>query len=196
MRRCPVCRERLPEDPERRRARCPYCQAALYDDEPRGRRRSAVGQCAVHPANDAGATCPRCGNYACDVCRTPWRGRWLCAACVDLAMEANEAVPGEAAAHARQALLALALGALSWVVVVAGAVIAGAGVAGGSGGLIVLGGFVLLASPIPAVFGVGQGAAAVRTRGDHLILATLGLVLSGLNVGTFIGLITFSLSQN
>ena len=51
---------------------------------------------------------------------------------------------------------------------------------------------LIFASPLPSVLGLGQGIAALRARGDHMILATLGLVLCGLNVGVFIGLFSFS----
>ena len=195
MRRCPSCHERLPADPARRGARCPHCRDPLYEErEPR--RRDEVGSCAAHPGNPAADTCPRCGNYACAVCRTRWRDRWLCAACVDRALDAREAVPGEAAAHLRQAVLGLIFGALSWGVVLVALVIGAAATESKNIALIAVAGLLLMGSPLPAVFGVGQAAAAIRTRGDHMILATIGLVLSGLHVGTVIGLIAFSLGQN
>jgi len=176
MMRCPECRERLPDDPDRSGARCPVCRESLYD-EPPPRRRGADddGRCPVHPDNPALGTCGRCGNYLCETCRTRWRGRWLCAACVDRALEHKEAAPAEAGAHLRQALLALGLGVTSGM------------------GLVMLGGLTILSSPLPAVVGVGQGAAAIRARGDHMILATIGLVLSGLNVGVFIGMLSFGI---
>ena len=194
MRRCPECRERLPDDLERCGARCPACREPLYDDPPPRRRpRDDDGICPVHPDNAARDTCGRCGNYLCDTCRTRWRNRWLCAACVDRALESKEAAPAEAGAHLRQALLAMALGVGSWTIFFIGILLAGAGVEGGEKALVVLAGLVILASPLPAVVGVGQGAAAVRARGDHMILATIGLVLSGLNVGVFLGLLSFGI---
>jgi hypothetical protein len=184
----------LPDDLERCGARCPECRESLYDPPPRRRPRDDDdGRCPVHPDNATLGTCGRCGNYLCDTCRTRWRNRWLCAACVDRALENKEAAPAEASAHLRQALLALALGVVSWAIFFVGLVIAGAGVEGGGKGLVVVAGLVILGSPLPAVGGVGQGAAAVRARGDHMILATIGLVLSGLNVGAFIGLLSFGI---
>jgi hypothetical protein len=193
MIRCPECRERLAGDPDRYGARCPACRAPLYDEPPRRRRGTDDdGQCAVHPDNPAVGTCGRCGNYLCDACRTRWRERWLCAACVDLALERKEAVPAEASAHLRQALLALGCGVGGWLIFLLGALLAAAS-GGDNFGLVLLAGLTILASPVPAVFGVGQGIAALRARGDHMILATLGLVLSGLNVGVFIGLFSFTI---
>jgi hypothetical protein len=192
MARCPECGERLPDDPERQGARCPACREPLYDRS-RGRRRGEEGgQCAVHPDNAAAGTCGRCGNYVCDVCRTRWQGRWLCAACVDLALERRDALPAEAAAHLRQALLALGLGVASWVLFLLGMLLAAAFVGEREVAALVLAGLVILASPLPSLVGLGQGIAAIRARGDHMILATLGLLLTGLNIGAFIGLLSFS----
>lgn len=193
MVRCPECGERLASDPDRYGARCPACRAPLYDEPPGRRRGSEDGRCAVHPDNPARGTCGRCGNYLCDTCRTRWRDRWLCAACVDLALERKEAVPAEASAHLRQALLALALGVVGWLLFLFGAVFLGAGAGTENLALLMLGTVIVLASPLPAVVGVGQGIAAIRARGDHMILATLGLVLSGLDVGVMIGMLTFGI---
>ncbi|HKI37211.1 MAG TPA: hypothetical protein VKA46_35480 [Gemmataceae bacterium] len=191
MRRCPDCGERLKGDPDRYGARCPACRGPLYDDPPGRDRGLEDGRCAVHPENPARGTCARCGNYLCAVCRTRWRDRWLCTACADRALERNEAVPAEASAHLRQALLSLGLGVGSWVIFLFGMLLAGAAVSSGGPGLVILVGLLVMVSPVPAVIGVGQGAAAIRARGDHMILATLGLVLSGLNVGSVIGLLSF-----
>ena len=62
--------------------------------------------------------------------------------------------------------------------------------------LIGIGGLILLVSPLAAVVGAGQGAAAIRTRGDHMILATIGLLLSAFQIGAVIGLVTFSVLLN
>jgi hypothetical protein len=194
MIRCPECDERLAGDLDRYGARCPSCREPLYDDPPSRRRSAEDGRCAVHTENPAVGTCGRCGNYLCETCRTHWRGRSLCATCVDLALERKEAVPAEASAHLRQALLALGLGVFSWLIFLLALVIVVAGM--GSSNLMVVGvgGLIVIASPLPSILGVGQGIAAIRARGDHMILATLGLVLSGINVGVFIGLFSFSIA--
>ena len=48
-----------------------------------------------------------------------------------------------------------------------------------------IGGLILLVSPLAAVV-------AIRSRGDHIILATIGLLLSAFQIGAIIGLVTFS----
>src|SRR6516164_4936315 len=143
MVRCRECGERLSGDPDGYGARCPACREPLYEEPPGRRRDTEDGQCAVHPDNPALGTCGRCGNYLCAVCRTRWRDRWLCAACVDLALESKEAVPAEASAHLRQALLALVLGVVSWLIFVAGILLAGAGFNDDNKGLMILGGFTM-----------------------------------------------------
>src|SRR5690348_14640211 len=95
MARCPSCVYPLPEDRERLGARCPNCRDPLY--EPPGRvgrtAREGEGACAAHEGREAVGTCARCGNYFCEVCRTPWRGQVLCAACVERSLESGEAAP-------------------------------------------------------------------------------------------------------
>jgi hypothetical protein len=56
---------------------------------------------------------------------------------------------------------------------------------------------VLLAiSPGCLVPGLGLGVAAIRTRGDHLVLATIGVVLSALMAGVMIGLLCLGAWRN
>jgi hypothetical protein len=96
----------------------------------------------------------------------------------------------------RQALLALGFGIGAWIIDLVGFVIIAIGTSEGSAGglvLAVIGFFVILASPLAAVVGVGQAAAAIRARGNHMILATAGLLLCGLNVGVVLGLVSLSM---
>jgi hypothetical protein len=58
-------------------------------------------------------------------------------------------------------------------------------------GLLVL--VLMPATVAVAVGGLGNSAAALRTRGDSMILATLGFLLSGLHVGALVGLIFFTI---
>jgi hypothetical protein len=105
MARCPACKKLLRGSREDTGARCPHFREPLYewhaDEEPR----SGNSLCAVHPGNLAVGTCQRCGNYLCQVCRTRWRERSLCVACVERSLEAGEASPEETRAHLRQAVL-------------------------------------------------------------------------------------------
>ena len=43
------------------------------------------------------------------------------------------------------------------------------------------------------VLGLGQSTAVLRTRGHHMILGMIGLIVSGLYLGVFIGLFAFLL---
>jgi len=192
--RCTNCRGKLDNDRERVGARCPHCCQPLYE-EPRDPHRpplygASAARCLVHAGNPAVGPCQRCGNFMCSVCRTRWRNQGVCLACIERALESRESAPAEARAHFRQALLAVLFGLVAWLIVLAasGLLFAGAGEGPGSKGLLALAVLLLLFSPLPSILGVGQGAAAIRVRGDHMILATIGLVLSGLNTGVVLGL--------
>jgi hypothetical protein len=200
MARCPSCDYPLPEDRERLGARCPNCRDPLYEPPGRASRPAREGEsaCPAHPGREAVGTCPRCGNYLCEACRTPWRGAVLCAACVDRALESREATPEQARAHSRQAFLALSLGGSAWLLTVAMAVV-GAAMDPGNPATLGLAFLVLLlfgTALLSASLGLGQAVAALRTRGSHMILATIGLILAGLHLGAFIGLFSFSLWSN
>jgi hypothetical protein len=200
MPRCPACREWIQGDRDRVGSRCPHCRLPLYERPELFKQRpdSREGRCSLHANNPALGACQRCGNFQCDLCRTRWRGRWLCAACVDRALEAGAVRPEEQTAHLWEAILALVLGILAWLTLVTAVVLIAAVMANGGDPaakenmpLVALGGLLLLGSMIPSVFGTGLGAAALYTRGNHMILATIGLLLSGVHIGTFVGLFTF-----
>jgi hypothetical protein len=195
---CPACRGRIRGERERVGARCPHCRLPLYERPELFKPRPAGDDhCSAHPQNAALGTCQRCGSFQCDVCRTRWRNRTFCVACVNRLLEANQDRPEEVRAHTLQAVLALVLGIASWVALAVFIVLAIAALSeGGQPALILLAVLALLASPIPALIGLGLGTAALRSRGSHMILATIGLVLSGLNLGALIGLFTFQFWQN
>ena len=93
MPRCPHCRTALYASREELGARCSYCREPLYEriiDEEREERLAAGRRCAAHPGNPAQATCQRCGNYMCWVCRTRWQDKAWCMACVARALEAGD----------------------------------------------------------------------------------------------------------
>src|SRR5262245_56832910 len=126
MPRCPACREWIEGDRDRVGARCPYCRQPLYERPERFKPRPGTADdvCTAHPRNPAVGTCARCGNFQCDLCRTRWRDRTLCAACVSRALEESTGTPREARAQLLQALLGLLLGLLSWGVTVVAVILA------------------------------------------------------------------------
>src|SRR5260370_26620982 len=187
---CPSCEYPLPENRERVGARCPSCRDPLY--EPPGRlarvAREGEATCAAHPKNESLGPCGRCGNYLCEVCRTRWRDQVLCAACVERALCSDEATPEQAKAAFRQALMALLFGIGTWVLALLAFLVFIVLVASSEPSLIVIGLFVysLIAAACPAVFSIGQGVTVLRARGNHMIMATIGLMLSGRYIVTIL----------
>jgi len=194
MPRCRYCREWLPQDRERVGARCPYCREALDDERRRFRAGQVAGVCAAHAANVAVGTCQRCGNYLCDVCSSRWQGRSLCVACVARALEERDVHPDELRAHLRQGVLAVVFGVLAWVLTGLSFLCVVGFLGDVQEGLAMLLAlvfvFLFAVSFLLGAVGVGHGAAAIRARGHHMVLATIGLLLSGLHVGILIGLLT------
>jgi hypothetical protein len=131
------------------------------------------------------------------VCRTRWRNLVLCAACVDRALESKEAAPEQAQAHLRQALLSLVLGGVAWILGAIGLVI---GIVGQTSESIQVGAIlfmmlILLVAALPGSLGLGQAASAVRSRGNHMIMATIGLITNGLFLGVLLGMFSIGLWQ-
>jgi hypothetical protein len=190
---CRHCGEYLTGEPERYGARCPRCREPLYErPDPVRRQRDAQesqgGNCAVHPGNVAVGPCKRCGTFMCGICRSRWTDRALCVACVDriLSGTGGDDTGKEQAAHRRQALLGVILGAVGWFLALPLLVARGVGT---TREVMVAMLLVAVMSLIPALFGVGQAAAAIRVRGNRMVLATIGLVVAGLQVGTVMGLV-------
>jgi hypothetical protein len=202
MSRCPSCDYPLPIDRDRTGARCPRCHDPLYEPARQYGRpaREGEGACPVHAGVESVGVCGRCGNYLCEVCRTRWRNGILCAACVNRALESREGTPEQARTHFRHALAALLLGVGAWVVGVLTYIVIGVVVTSSPGPeailLVFLGVLVLAGAVLAGALGVGQAVAALRTRGNHMILATIGLIVSGLYVGALIGLFTFNIWQS
>lgn len=201
MARCPSCDYPLPDNRERLGARCPNCRNPLYEPAGNPVRKAREGEaaCAAHPGNESVGTCSRCGNYLCDVCRSRWREQVVCAACVSRFLEAREAVPEQARASLRRALVSLGLGIGAWVLCLLGALVGGlVAAAGGPNAMLIavlLVFAVLLGASVVALLGIGQAAAVLRARGSHMILATIGLILGGLYVGLLVGMFALNLWQ-
>jgi len=195
MNHCPSCDYPLPYDRERIGARCPNCRDPLYEPPGRTSRpaREGEGACALHAGREAVGTCGRCGNYLCDVCRTRWRDQILCPACVERALQSREATPEQARAHTRQAVLGLVLGLSAWGIMLVAVLVAAVAVGLKTPALILLAFLLIIGAPLAGVLGLGQAAAALRSRGRHMIAAVAGLLVSGLFVGAFVGLFVFNL---
>jgi hypothetical protein len=191
----------LPEDRERVGARCPHCRDPLYEPAGRAGRpaREGEGACPVHAGVETVGLCGRCKAYVCEVCRTRWRNQVLCVACVNRALASGEALPEQDREHRRQATWGLALGGGAWALSGLALVLIGL-LAGGLGGLSIGLHFLLilivLGNSLVAGLGVGQAAAALRSRGRYMALATAGLVLGGLYVGVLFGAGLFFVWQN
>jgi hypothetical protein len=193
---CRYCGEVFYADPERLGARCRRCREPLYERREAARDPSEpapAGQCATHPRNPAVGTCQRCGTFMCAVCRTRWQERSLCPACALRAMEEKEVRPEDVKAHRRQATLAVVFGVSAWAMTLLGGLLLVIRGTSPTQPLIILASLLCLAAFLPAFFGIGQGAAAVRARGNRLILATFGLALSAAHVGLVFGLTLLAL---
>jgi len=194
--RCRNCLKNFRRDPEKLGARCPQCRLPFYEREQvPADPLTEDGICPAHPENVSVGTCQRCGNFVCVVCRTAWQKRTLCVECVTRALDDRTptAVVGQITASA----LSIILGIVAWVIM-AGAIIlaAAAMLAQENLVLVALAGLMIMGSAVPSLLGLGQGASAIRARGGHLVLAMVGLILSGLHIGILIGLFSFSIWQN
>ena len=195
MPRCPSCRTWLGDDPDETGARCPECRAALFERRSpvRVSAEAADAQCLTHPASPAVGTCHRCGNFFCAVCRSRWQRRLVCLTCLERGLQSREATPEETRAHYLQALWSMICGVAAWGLMLAGLILFLVAMRNGLGDpavALLLPALIFLAiSPGCLVPGLGLGVAAIRTRGDHLVLATIGLVLSALMAGAMIGMV-------
>lgn len=199
MARCSACGQRVAGDREKVGARCPECRAPLYEEARDPHVLATFGQvgygamCAHHPTNGAVAACRRCGNFVCCVCWTRWEARPTCMTCVNRILAAKDTTPSEERAHFRQAILAIVFGVTAWLITLFAVILMALGAGKNFNEVLVgFGVLIMMVTPFPAVLGVGQGAAAIRSRGNHMILATIGLILSGVHTGIVIGLFTFT----
>jgi hypothetical protein len=205
---CPSCEYPIIDDRQSVGARCPNCRDPLYEPPGRFGRpvREGEGACGVHADCESVGPCGRCGNFMCETCRTKWRDQILCAACVGRALESKEASPEQSRTQRRQALTALGLGIGAWVVYLIGVVllilVVGAAQMQGqvtpaaAPGLLapVLVILVALAAAVGmALVGMGQAVAVLRARGSHMILSTIGLVVSTLFVALLVSNLTLFL---
>jgi hypothetical protein len=193
----------LPLDADRVGSRCPFCRLPLYRSADRFPEAVEPGEaaCIVHTDSASIGTCQRCGNFLCDTCRTRWGDKVLCLACVERALQSGDVVPGRQRAHNRQAAFGLAGGISAWLMTAAlvGLIVVAQKGGGSPASFLALVPIILImmaASVTTALGGLGLSASALRTRGDSMILATLGLLLSGLHFGATVGLMLFGIWLN
>jgi hypothetical protein len=107
-------------------------------------------------------------------------------------LQSKEATPQAVRAHYLQALWSMICGVAAWGLMLLGIVLFIFGIRNGPEDpaiALLLPAVIFLAmGPCCVVPGLGLGAAAIRTRGDHLVLATIGLILSALMAGAIIGI--------
>jgi hypothetical protein len=192
---CRYCGEVVFSDPERTGARCRRCREPLYERRemprpPEGTQ--PVGQCVLHPGHPAIGTCERCGTYLCGLCRTRWQDRALCLGCVERGMQSKETRPEDVQAHRRGAMLGVVFGVIAWALMLVAFILMLTARASSGETVVRIAGLLALASFLPAVFGAGQAAAAIRVRGNRLILATCGLALSAGHLGIVLGMLVLS----
>jgi hypothetical protein len=143
--------------------------------------------CAIHGGNEAVSVCDRCGNNICRLCWTWWHGREMCVECVERRLqERDERAQGLENEHRRAAFLSLLFGLIAWgllVTVALSLVAIGLSAAGDRGAALIPVLFLgVLAAPAFAAMGLGMGAGAIRTRGDYMVIATIGTCLCALLV--------------
>jgi hypothetical protein len=197
MARCPICDYPLPNDRDRIGARCPNCRDPLYEPAGRFARPASPEEaaCVAHPESEAVNACQRCGATVCETCRCPWRGQVLCVSCVEHAYAQGEAESEKDRLLTRHSLAALLAGCSAWLLSGLCYYTLRHSDPQSSLGILILQMLLGLGAGLVALFGVGLGAAALRDRGQHVPLATVGLGLSGLLLGMLLGLVTFTLWQ-
>ncbi|HYT91471.1 MAG TPA: hypothetical protein VEL76_22345 [Gemmataceae bacterium] len=191
---CRYCGEVFYAEAGRFGARCRRCHEPLYE-----RREASLplpsdgasGQCATHPRNPSVGACQRCGTFLCAVCRTRWRERTLCLACVERALEEKEARPEDARSHRRQAMVALGAGITGWALLLVASLLLvltrnNANASAWMSVAVLLG----LVGLVVALFGSGAAVSALRGRGNRMVLATWGLILAGAQAGVVLGLLS------
>jgi hypothetical protein len=191
---CRHCHDVFRQPVEKIGARCPSCRLPLFE---RDRHRPPVvdlGPCAAHKDNSAAAKCQRCGKMMCALCRTRWDEEIICARCLDQSLRQGDASPRLVQTRDRQAAASLVLAIFGWIFLLLTLWPLSALFRGHPDGS--LANFTLIlffASFAFAVFALGQAAAAIRTRGRRLVLATYGLSLAGLHLGLGLGIMALNI---
>ena len=196
---CPFCYRVFRQPPEKLGARCPKCKMPLYED-PTKRRKDPdkdYGRCDQHLDTPAIGKCSRCDKPICQACRTRWHEEPACPRCVAESIEDDEPGPREAQLQMKHAWFSIILAAIGWMVLLVTLAPYSTFHQGQVGGFIKFLTYALiLGSFIPAIFGLGCAASAIRLRGDFSKLAVGGFIVSGSQLGLMIGLIVINVWHN
>jgi hypothetical protein len=196
---CRQCHELIRGDAEAIGSRCPRCRMPLYERVQLPRRLNpgeSGASCAVHPGMHAVGPCQRCGAFMCFVCRTRWYEQAVCPACIERVLTSNEPAPEDLAAHRRQAVLSVVFAVAGWALFLLGGLPLILQDGRPHSGTAMFGTLMVLASFVPALFGVGQAAAAIRVRGGRMKLATSGLIGAGAHLGIMVGFLLLNIWHN
>lgn len=113
--------------------------------------------------------------------------------CLNLAMSTDQSRPEIVKSHRRAAVMSVVYGICGWLLVIAGGLPFLLSRGGISGRWMGLAGILVLAGLIPALMGLSNAASALRTRGDRIVPATCGLVLTGSQIGMMLGLLIINI---
>lgn len=191
---CPNCQWSFEPPPGATTARCPNCYTVVRRRRPVATAVLEAAEppavCPLHPGNEAVAICRRCGDYICAVCRTRWWQTAYCAGCVEhLGTETSLAARELFREHRQAAILSVLFGLGGWVAMfpfmLLGFAIAQSDADLGEQARAILIAMMVVCGQVAGLGAIGTGlaAAALRTRGDYMILAGIGLVVSALLVG-------------
>ncbi|MSQ95710.1 MAG: hypothetical protein EXR98_14285 [Gemmataceae bacterium] len=196
---CPYCYRVFRQPPEKLGARCPKCKMPLYEDPARRKKNPEQdhGPCEQHPDAGSITRCSRCNKPICQACRTRWHDESVCPRCVEESIADDEPSPREAQLQTRLAWISVLLGFAAWVLLLLTLAPMSTFAQGRVQGIILFFTyFFYLSSLFPAMFGLGYAVSAVRLRGDHGKLATIGLAGAGSQLGIAIGIIVLNVWHN
>jgi hypothetical protein len=196
---CPYCYRVFRQPPEKLGARCPKCRMPLYED-PAKRKKSPekdYGACAQHPEAASITRCSRCETPICQACRTRWHEESVCPKCVDESIADDEPSPREAQLQTRHAWISVLLGLGAWIVMfMTLAPLSTFPQKPVVSIILFLTYFFFFSSFLPGAFGLGHAVSAIRLRGDHGKLATVGLVGAGSQLGVALAIIVLNIWHN
>lgn len=194
---CRHCRQVFRTPPEKVGARCPTCRMPLFEKERQRPPAVDLGPCAEHAEATAVAKCQRCARMMCSVCRTRWAEELLCPACLGRALADGEANPRAVQTQNRQAVWSLLLALAAWgLLLLTLWPLSNLFRGQPDKGIATFAVSLFLLSFLPALFALGHGTACIRTRGQRLALATLGVCLAGSHLGVSLGTLFLNVWHN